>query len=182
MSLFIPTSTSIDAPELAQLYLQHVFSKHGLPERIISDRGSEFTSRFWRAIGSLLDIKLDFSTAYHPETDGQTERTNQTLEQYLRMYANYQQDDWYRLLPLAEFAYNNANSETTGVSPFFANKGYHPRCNFTKPIGPNISEGAERFTADLSELHDQLKLWIKRSQEYSEKQWSRKHLPSPAWQ
>jgi len=71
-------------------------------------------------------MKLHFTLGYHPEGDGQTERVNQTLEQYLRAYCNYQQDNWSELLPLAKFTYNNAPSETTGVSPFFANKGYHP--------------------------------------------------------
>ena len=69
---------------------------------------------------------LHFTLGYHPEGDGQTERMNQTLEQYLRVYCNYQQDNWSKLLPLAEFAYNNTPSATTGVSPFFTNKGYHP--------------------------------------------------------
>ena len=71
-------------------------------------------------------MKLHFTLGYHPEGDGQTERANQTLEQYLRMYCNYQQDNWLDLLPLAEFAYNNAPSTMIGVSLFFANKGYHP--------------------------------------------------------
>ena len=71
-------------------------------------------------------MTLHFTFGYHPEGDGQTERTNQTLEQYLRIYCNYQQDDWSDLLPLVEFAFNNAPSAITGVSPFFANKGYHP--------------------------------------------------------
>jgi len=71
-------------------------------------------------------MKLHFTSGYHPEGDGQTERTNQTLEQYIRVYCNYQQDNWSGLLPLAEFAYNNTPSATTGVIPFFANKGYHP--------------------------------------------------------
>jgi hypothetical protein len=71
-------------------------------------------------------MKLHFTLGYHPEGEGQTERVNQTLEQYLRVYCNYQQDNWSELLPLDEFAYNNAPSATTGISPFFANKGYHP--------------------------------------------------------
>jgi hypothetical protein len=182
MALFIPTSTKMDAPELARLYLQHVFSKHGLPESIVSDRGSEFTSRFWRTMGTLLNIKVDFSTAYHPETDGQTERTNQTLEQYIRMYATYQQDNWNLLLPLAEFAYNNASSETTGISPFFANKGYHPRFDFNVPPGPQLSQDAQEYTVNLQELHSNLKEWIKKSQDNSAVQWSRKHLPAPTFQ
>ena len=125
-SLFIPTTDTITLQELAQLFILHVFSKHGIPSHITLDRGSKFISHFWRSLGKALDMKLHFTSGYHLEGDGQTEHTNQTLEQYLRVYCNYQQDNWSSLLPLAEFAYNNAPSATTGISPFFANKGYHP--------------------------------------------------------
>jgi hypothetical protein len=85
----------------------------------------EFVLHFFRSFGKALDMKLHFTSGYHLEGDGQTERVNQTLEQYLRVCCNYQQDNWSELLPLAKFAYNNAPSATTGISPFFANKGYH---------------------------------------------------------
>ena len=124
--IFIPTHDTLTAVQLAGLFVLHVFSKHGVPRHVTSDRGSEFVSHFFHSLGTALDMKLHFTSGYHPEGDGQTERVNQTLEQYLRAYCNYQQDNWSALLPLAEFAYNNAPSETTGVSPFFANKGYHP--------------------------------------------------------
>jgi hypothetical protein len=86
----------------------------------------EFISHVFCPLGKALDMVLHFTSGYHPEGDGQTERANQTLEQFLRIYCNYQQDNWSELLPLAEFTYNNAPSATTGVSPFFTNKGYHP--------------------------------------------------------
>ena len=124
-SIFIPTHDTITSAQLAQLFVLHVFSKHGVPSHVTSNRGSEFVSHFFRSLGKALDMKLHFTSRYHPEGDGQTECTNQTLEQYLRVYCNYQQDNWSDLLPLAEFAYNNAPSTTTGISPFFANKGYH---------------------------------------------------------
>src|SRR6266478_1149355 len=125
-SLFIPTHNTINSPQLAQLFLTHVFSKHGVPSHVTSDQGTEFVSHFFCSLGKLLQMELHFTSGYHPEGNGQTECINQVLEQYLRAYTNYQQDDWAALLPLAEFAYNNAPSVTTGVSPFFANKGYHP--------------------------------------------------------
>ena len=125
-SIFIPTHDTITSPELAKLFLLHVFSKHGVPTHVTSDWGTEFVSHFFWSLRKALDMRLHFTSSYHPEGDGQTERTNQTLEQYLWSYCNYQQDNWSELLPLAEFAYNNAPSTTTGVSPFFANKGYHP--------------------------------------------------------
>ena len=125
-SIFIPTVNTINTQLLAKLFVLHVFSKHGVPSHVTSDRGTEFVSSFFWTLGKALDMKLHFTSGYHPEGDGQTERTNQTLEQYLWVYCNYQQDNWSKLLPLAEFAYNNTPNATTGVTLFFANKGYHP--------------------------------------------------------
>ena len=127
MALFFPTFQDIDAEDLACIFLSQVFAKHGTPTDIISDRGKHFISRFWRSLCQLLGIKANLSTAYHPETDGQTEQVNQILEQYLRVYINYQQDDWVNLLPLAEFAYNNTSHLATMVTPFFTNRGFHPK-------------------------------------------------------
>ncbi|KAL7281604.1 hypothetical protein ACG7TL_004921 [Trametes sanguinea] len=124
--IFIPTHDTLTASELADLFIMHLFSKHRVPSHVTSDRGSEFVSHFFRSLGKALDMRLHFTSGYHPEGDGQTERVNQTLEQYLRIYTNYQQDNWSKLLPLAEFAYNNALNSTTGISPFFANKAYNP--------------------------------------------------------
>ena len=96
-------------------------------------------------------MRLHFTSGYHPEGDGQTERTNQTLEQYLCVYCNYQQDNWSELLPFTEFAYNNAPSATTSVSLFFTNKEYHP--NITVHSEHNIaSSQAYDFTIDLNKL------------------------------
>ena len=124
MALFIPTFHDIDAEDLAMIFLVHVFSKHRTPSDIESNRGKHFISRFWRSLCQLLGIKANLSTAYHPETDGQMERINQILEQYLQVYINYQQDDWVHLLPLAEFAYNNTQHSALGVTPFFSSKGF----------------------------------------------------------
>ena len=102
-----------------------------------------------------MNIKLHFTLGYHPEGDGQTECANQTLNQYLRIYCNYQQDNWYELLALAEFAYNNAPSATTGISPFFANKGYHPNIT-VHPERDLTSAQAKEFAVDLDDLHQEL--------------------------
>ena len=162
-SIFIPTTIHCTSEDLAIIFITHVFSKHGVPQHVTSDRGSEFVSRFFRSLGKALDMTLHFTSGYHPEGDGQTERTNQTLEQYLRIFCNYQQDNWYTLLPLAEFAYNNTPSATTGISPFFANKGYHPNltihpeCNLT-------SSRAKDLVVNLDELHQELKVTIAEAQ------------------
>src|SRR3979490_759668 len=111
-SIFIPTVDTITSAELAKLFVLHVFSKHGVPSHVTSDQGSEFVSHFFRSLGKALDMRLHFTSGYHPKADRQTERVNQTLEQYLRVYCNYQQDNWPKLLPLAEFAYNNSPNAT----------------------------------------------------------------------
>jgi len=125
-AIFIPTHDIITSAELACLFVIHIFSKHGVLSNITSNHGSEFVSHFFCSLGTALDMRLYFTSGYHLEENGQVEWTNQTLKQYLHVYCNYQQDNWSELLPLAEFAYNNAPSATTGVFPFFANKGYHP--------------------------------------------------------
>ena len=114
------------AEDLAYTFLRVVGSQHGLPEEIISDRDRLFTSKFWKSLVQQIGIKHKLSTAYHPQTDGQTERMNQTLEQYLRHYVDYRQTNWVVLLPIAQFTYNATITETTKVSPFYANYGYNP--------------------------------------------------------
>ncbi len=138
-AIFIPTHDTINSEELAWLFVIYVFSKHGVPNHITSDRGSEFVSQFTCALAKALDMELHFTSGYHPEADRQTERANQTLEQYICIYCSYQQDNWDLLLPIAEFAYNNAPNASTRISPFFANKGYHP----------NITVHPERDIASL---------------------------------
>jgi hypothetical protein len=106
-------------------------------------------------------MKLHFTSDYHSEADGLTERTNQTLKQYLHVYYTYQQDNWFDLLPLAEFAFNNTPSATTGVSPFFANKGYHPNISIN-PKHSLASACAHELAVNLLELHEYLKenIWL----------------------
>jgi len=162
-AIFIPTHDTITSAELARLFITHVFSKHGVPSHVTSDRGSEFVSHFFRSLGTALDMRLHFTSGYHLEANGQAERTNQTLEQYLHVYCNYQQDNWSELLPLAEFAYNNAPSATTGVSPFFANKGYHPNI-LVYPERNIASSRACDFVIDLDELQSTLKEEIANAQ------------------
>ena len=123
-SIFIPTYNTVTSADLALLFVQHVFLKHGIPLHVTSDHSSEFVLCFFCSLGQALDMRLHFTSGYHPEVDGQTEHVNQMLEQYLQHYCCYQQDNWAQLLPLAEFAYNNALSKTTGVLLFYANKGW----------------------------------------------------------
>jgi hypothetical protein len=105
---YAPTKTQVTAPELASLFVKEVVRHHGVPESIISDRDPRFTSNFWRSVWQQLGTKLSMSTAYHPQSDGQTERANRTLEDMLRAYVSYRQDDWDKHLIAAEIAYNNS--------------------------------------------------------------------------
>lgn len=107
--------------------LMEAFKLHGLPTNIVSDRGTTFTSGVWRQLCSRLRIQLKMSTSFHPETDGQTERSNQSLETYLRQYVNFSQDNWAELLPFAEFQVNDTVNVSIGMTPFFADLGYHPK-------------------------------------------------------
>jgi hypothetical protein len=171
MAHFIPTTSNVTAEQTAQLYLQNIFKLHGLPNNIVSDRGTQFTAKFTRRLLELCDIKSNKSTAYHPQSDGQTERVNQVLEQYLRVFCDYQQDDWYQLLPLAEFVYNNAQNASTGVSPFYANYGYHPRSSPRLVVTEEvINPRAEELAAKIRKIHTQLRSQLESAQaDYKEK-------------
>ncbi|WVZ52960.1 hypothetical protein U9M48_003958 [Paspalum notatum var. saurae] len=123
---FIPVNTTYSGAKLAELYISRIVCLHGVPKTIISDRGSQFTSRFWEQLHDSLDTKLRFSTAYHPQTDGQTERTNQILEDILRACTIQYGTSWDKCLPYAEFSYNNSNQASLKKSPFEAL--YSKRC------------------------------------------------------
>jgi transposase InsO family protein len=144
MAHFIPLkSDKKKTVDLAKIFLRDIWRLHGLPESIVSDRDSRFTSTFWRDLMSLLNLSRKMSTAYHPQTDGQTERLNQTIEQYIRCYCNFEQNDWESMLAMAEFAYNNSLTAGTGLSPFYANYGFHPRCNW--PVQAIVHNPAARL-------------------------------------
>src|SRR6266446_4768690 len=98
-AIFIPSHDTVNALQVVQLFLTHVFSKHRVLSHVTSDQGSEFISHFFHSLGKLLQMRLHFTLGYHPEGDRQTERTNQVLEQYLQTYMNYQQDDWQHYSP-----------------------------------------------------------------------------------
>lgn len=127
MHHYVATRTNISAPELATIFLRDVVRLHGLPEYILSDRDPKFTAKFWRALWEQLGTTLTLSTAYHPQTDGQTERANRTLEEMLRGYVSWAQDDWDQHLPVLELAYNSSIQASTGKSPFFLNSGQEVR-------------------------------------------------------
>lgn len=125
-ALFASTTTTVDAPGVARIFYDTVFRHHGIPTTIISDRDPRFISNFWKSLFNLTGTRLGMSTSYHPQTDGQSERTNRTLEDMLRAYTNDRHNDWDLHLTGAEFAYNNSVQASTGHTPFFLNYGQHP--------------------------------------------------------
>ena len=125
-NIFIPTVNIINTPELARLFVLYVFLKHDVLFHVTSDYDLEFMSHFFCSLEKALNITLYFISEYHLKGDRQIEHLNQMLEQYLCAYCNYQQNNSSKLLPLVEFIYNNASNVTTGISSFYANKGYHP--------------------------------------------------------
>jgi transposase InsO family protein len=130
MAHFIPTTTNVTAEQAAKQFFAGVVRLHGLPKSIVSDRDSKFTSAFWRELFKLTGTSLDMSTARHPQTDGQSERMNRTLEEMLRAYA-VEAPQWDDLLPALEFAYNDSAQDSTRHTPFFLNYGFHPH----SPLG-----------------------------------------------
>ena len=129
-SHFMSMVMTISSIRAAQLYIWHVWKHHRLPKRVVSDRGLQFVAEFTREIYRLLGIKLAATMAYHPQGDGQMERVNQELEQFLQLFINQRQDDWDDLLPFVEFQYKNHIHSATQNIPFLLDTGRIPRMGF----------------------------------------------------
>jgi hypothetical protein len=132
MAHFIPTTMDISTPDLMKLHIRHVWKLHRIPLVHGTNCGSTFMANFMKSIYKDLRIEPRFSTAYHPQTQGQVENNNKWMEMYLRMFCSHRQDDWADLLPMAEFAYNNHHHLSIDTTPFFANYGYHHQGNQKK--------------------------------------------------
>ncbi|SYW86080.1 uncharacterized protein UHO2_02308 [Ustilago hordei] len=128
-AILAPTHKTVMAKQTAVLLYRHMVRLFRYPDHMVSDRGRQFISGAWKAFTEQMGVKHSLSTAYHPQTDGQTERVNQVIEQYLRMYCNYEQNDWADLLDTAAFVYNNTVHNSIGVSPFFACYGWNPKAH-----------------------------------------------------
>jgi len=120
---FIGLATNATAKDVADTFLQEVWKLHGLPSEIVPDMDAKFSGEFWESLCKALGIKQRMSMAYHPQTDGQTERTNQVPEGYLRNFVNYDQNDWYQMLALAEYAYINSKASANKLTPFSQTRG-----------------------------------------------------------
>jgi len=172
MAHFVPLREK-GAADLAKIFAREIWRFHGLPTDIVSDRDSRFTSEVWLELLKKLGIRPRMSTAFHPQTDGQTERLNQTIEAYLRSFVNHEQDDWVRLLPMAEFAYNNSVTVGNGISPFYANYGFHPRTidppnENEEPLNPASTANAHWMQAVHKEAREGLEAAQERMRRYGE--------------
>ncbi|KAF8756181.1 hypothetical protein RHS01_04909 [Rhizoctonia solani] len=157
---FIPTLKKVTSKGLADLFVNHVWKLHGLPIKTVSDRGATFTGKFLRALYQQLGIKPAFSSAYHPKSDGQTERVNQFIEFYLRLYVAADHSDWATWLPLAEYAYNNAKHSATGKTPFELVYGRNPVMNPSN-VPANVPEAdlvADTLAQEWKEAESALRM------------------------
>jgi len=169
MSHFVVTTEKTTAEELARLFRDNMWKLHGLPESVISDRGPQFAARLTKELNKILGIETKLSTAYHPQTNSQTERTNQKLEQYLRMYINHRQNNWSEWLATAEFAFNNKVHTATKMSPFKTNYGRELRMGFDiRKKGKN--EKVEEFVREMKERHEEARVALVKSQEEIKRQ------------
>jgi hypothetical protein len=171
--------------ELTEVMHRRVFSVKGLPRTIVSDRGTAFISRFWRRYCERYSVKIKLSTAHHPETDGQTEIANKLLKNYLRSFVNYAQDDWVDWIPDAEFTANNHVNESTGMTPFFAEHGYHPRTGAEPPVPLTsrnpLMEAADKLVQRTEAVRQWLQDEIAWAQEEQERQANRRRTPHPEY-
>ena len=140
---------SLSTSKFIEVMNRRVFPTHGYPLTIVNDRGGQMTSTLWKRLCKRHGIKVKFSSAHHPKTDGQTENANKVMKNYLQAYISYTQDDWVDHLPMAEFSANNHINESTGMIPFFADNGFHPRTGVEPPQAyQQASRKAKLLTAD----------------------------------
>jgi hypothetical protein len=166
-AIFIPCNEDITAEETAALYIKHVFAHFGLPTKVISDRDPRFMSKFIQAACKVMGVKHAPSMAYHPRTDGQSERSNQWLETAIRFITDQKQKNWAPYLPIAQFAHNNWPSDTTRKSPFFLLMGFNPRADWihaTSPI-PKVTLRLEQLKEARIQAHNAMikaqQSWVK---------------------
>jgi hypothetical protein len=165
-SIFLPYKETVDAVGVAELYTTHVFPHYGIPLKVISDRDPRFDSAFTTDLCKLLGICQNISTTYHPQTDGQSERTNQSLETYLRLYCDTQQHEWAKLLPMAQYVRNSWPSSTTKQIPFNTLIGYTPLAH--QPTRSSTIPGLQQRLKKIKESRTVALEALQKSQEHHE--------------
>ena len=149
-AVFIPCTKEENTLTTAELFRDHIWCQHGLPSSVVSDRGSIFTSHFMGELYKILEIKRKMSTAFHPQTDGQTERLNRKINTYLRIYVFNCQQDWAKWIKIAQFVWNNTVSSVTMDSPFGITRSYSPRLG-TEPVDVS-APAAKDFAAIFNKV------------------------------
>jgi hypothetical protein len=177
---------NLDINTMYEAMNRRVFCTKGLPVSIVSDRGSQIVSHLWKRICDRRKIQVKLSSAQHPETDGQTEIVNKALKIYLRNFINYAQDDWVDWLPEAEFAGNNFDHSATGITPFFAEHGYHPRSGVEPPgtygrRGRAEIEQADKIIARVKAMQEYLQNQLAWAQEDYERFANAHRQPHPEY-
>jgi len=162
---FVPTHTMVTAEGAARLFLHHVWKLHSLPKCVVSDHRPQFVASFTKELYRLLGVRLSSSTAWYPQTDGQTERVNQELDQFLRLFVNERQNDWYDLLPIAEFQHNNHVHSVTQYPPFLPDTGRIPRMGFEPSQAPSGLETVNEFMERMKSATEEAKSAIRKAQE-----------------
>ena len=173
MAHFIPIDEK-DSPTVAKGSLNNVWKYHEFPENIVSDRAGTFTGQYFTDLYDYLGIKRSMSTAFHPQTDGQTERMNQLIEAHLGAYCNFEQNDWAEMLPMAEYAYNNPKHSATKITPFYANYGYEPRSSWPTEVqfrNPASGMYGHYMTSVYDKLRNQLEEVRETMSKYYNKKW-----------
>lgn len=175
---FMATHTTVGAEGLVNLYLQHVWKHHGLPDKVISDCGLQFISHFMKELSHLLGIHLAPSTTYHPQTDGQTECINTEVEQYIWLFTSEQQDNWDYLLPMAEFVYNNHIHSTTQKMPFELDSSHIPWMGF-EPQAESTIESANEFRDCMASVLEEAWSTILKAKDNMTRYYNYKQQPLP---
>ena len=176
-----PTTKKLSAQGTAQLFKDTIFRYHGLPEVIIADRDPRWNSMFWRSVFQSLQTKTRLSTAYHPHTDGQTERANRTIEEMMRSYVHPFGDDWDQHLCDVEFAYNNSEQKSTGQTPFYLLHGFHPRTpiDLYNPAVAEHMPAADHFVKQILQGHEAAKSAMEYASQQQKEQFDKKRTESP---
>ena len=168
--------TELTSSQLAEIYRDQIWKLHGIPRKITSDRGPQFASQLMKDLCGALGIKQNLSTAYHPQTDGQVERSHQETETFLRHYVGYLQGDWAEWITMAEYQYNDKEHSATHQTPFYLNYGRHPwKGEMTVPKEGNIS--VTTYMENLHKAREQASEAIRASQLKMKQHYDKRHKP-----
>jgi hypothetical protein len=185
--LLAASHSTITSEDFAKLFISSCYALHGLPRAIVSDRGPQFIGQAWQTVCKLLRIERRISTAFHPQTDGATERTNTEVEVLLTQWANEEQDNWAIWLPVVQLALNGRDSTSTGVSPFFLSHGYplrtiDPLTDVVEPVRPRSPiQKAEAIVAKIKAVTEWAQSEMANSQQDQERQANRLRNVAPAY-